>query len=185
MTDTNIQQIWRRVLAGDVHAWGELVRLYAALVNTVARRVGLATLDAEDCAQHTWMSLYRNRRVIKDPQALPAWLIRTTHRQAVYIYKKRIRTSEAEADRAIEPVLTLPDEDVHKLEQQALIEIALRRLDKRCRSLLKQLFFAPDDKSYQQIAADLKIAPNTMGPLRSRCLKRLRRILDEMGFEWD
>ena len=75
MTEFNIEHIWKSVLAGDVHAWGELVRVYAALVNTVARRVGLSGLDAEDCAQHTWMSLYRNRRVIKDPQALPAWLI--------------------------------------------------------------------------------------------------------------
>jgi len=181
----DIQQIWRRVLEGDVHAWGELVRLYAALVNTVARRVGLTTLDAEDCAQHTWMSLYRNRRVIKDPTALPAWLIRTTHRQAVYIYKKRIRTTEAEADRAISPALILPDDEVHQLEQQAIIEIALQRLDTRCKILLEQLFFAPDEKSYQQIAKDLGVAPNTMGPLRSRCLKRLRRILDDMGFEWD
>ena len=185
MTDFNIEHIWKSVLAGDVHAWGELVRVYAALVNTVARRVGLKSLDAEDCAQHTWMSLYRNRRVIKDPQALPAWLIRTTHRQAVYLYKRRIRASEAESDRAIEPQLTLPDEEVHRLEQQAIIELALNRLDKRCKSLLQQLFFASDEKSYLQIARELGIAPNTMGPLRSRCLKRLRRILDEMGFEWD
>jgi RNA polymerase sigma factor (sigma-70 family) len=185
VTDFNIEHIWKSVLAGDVHAWGDLVRVYAALVNTVARRVGLSTVDAEDCAQHTWLSLYRNRRVIKDPQALPAWLIRTTHRQAVYLYKKRIRTSEAEADRAIEPQLTLPDEEVHRLEQRAIIELALGRIDGRCRRLLEQLFFAPDEKSYQQIARELGIAPNTMGPLRSRCLKRLRRILDEMGFEWD
>lgn len=181
----DIKQIWRRVLAGDVHAWGELVRLYAALVNTVARRVGLSSLDAEDCAQHTWLSLYRNRKVIKDPTALPAWLIRTTHRQAVYIYKKRKRTSEAEADRVIEPTLTLPDDEVHRLEQQAIIELALSKIDGRCRKLLEQLFFAPDEKSYQEIARELGVAPNTMGPLRSRCLNRLRKILDEMGFEWD
>ena len=184
MTD-NINEVWRLVLAGDIRAWERLVRQYAALVHTVARRVGLSQIDAEDCAQHTWLSLFRNRRAIKEPKALPAWLIRTTHRQAVYLFKKRVRVSEAETERALQPQLELPDDEIHRLEQQVLIEQALGCLDKRCRRLVEQLFFAPDDHSYKEIAKSLGVAPNTLGPLRSRCLNKLRRILHEMGFEED
>ncbi|MFW9817841.1 MAG: RNA polymerase sigma factor, partial [Candidatus Thorarchaeota archaeon] len=73
----NIHDIWRRVVIGDAVAWRELVETFAGLVYGVARRVGLSVPDAEDCAQQTWLTLYRKKDTIKDPQSLPAWLIRT------------------------------------------------------------------------------------------------------------
>ena len=92
---TDIYRIWQGVLQGNPAAWQELVGLYSGLVNTIAIRVGLDVADAEDCAQHTWLTLYRKRDSIRDPKALPAWLIRTTHLKAARMAERLHRGTAA------------------------------------------------------------------------------------------
>ncbi len=182
MTD-DIHHIWKAVLAGDSAAWCELVRLYSGLVFTVARRVGLSDFDAEDCAQHTWMALFRRRRAIKDPVGLPAWLIRTTHRQAVHTLRRLSRHTALETTGAEGGCAELPDAAVQQLEHRVMLEVAIRRLDARCRKLLVELFLSDRPRSYLDVARSLRIKPNSLGPLRSRCLGKLKRLLKKMGYE--
>jgi len=181
----HIAKIWARVREGDHEAWRILVERYSPLVYTVAIRVGLTRIDAEDCAQHAWMALYRNRRVIKDPARVPFWLIQTTRRQAVRMVKQMSRHTFIDPDPQIEAGAALPDEEIVALERQAILEVALNQLDGRCAAVLRALFFEPENKSYKQIAKDLGIAANTLGPLRSRCLERLKNVLEELGYETD
>ena len=181
----NLSHIWEKVRRGDAHAWQELVRLYAGLVNTVARRVGLSAADAEDCAQHTWIALYRRRRTIKDPTALPAWLIRTTHREAVAMARRLIGRPEADTSAAQVDPGALPDEVVTQLEHQAIVTSAVRQLDARCRKLITALFLSPEKKSYREVARLIGVKPNSLGPLRDRCRSKLRRIIEKMGYTWD
>jgi len=96
-----IIDIWQGVLQGDPPSWRTIVERYEALVFTVARRAGLTRADAEDCAQHTWLSLYRTRHTIKDPVALPAWLIRTTHRRALRMAKQQARLNPLYSERIL------------------------------------------------------------------------------------
>ena len=181
----NIKDIWAKVRDGDPAAWRSVVERYSALVYTVAMRTGLSEFDAEDCAQHAWMALYRNRRAIRDPARLPVWLIRTTRREAVRMIRRRMRQNQFADDPVDVPSPTLPDDEMLRLERQAILEIGLGRLDERCRKILRALFLAPEDKSYAEIARSAGVKPNTFGPLRSRCLNRLRKILQELGYEWD
>lgn len=95
------------------------------------------------------------------------------------------RHTFVDPDPQIEAEAALPDEEVIALERQAILEVALEHLDSRCAALLRALFFEPENKSYKQIAKDLGVAANTLGPLRSRCLERLRKVLEELGYETD
>jgi RNA polymerase sigma factor (sigma-70 family) len=153
------------------------------LVLTVARRAGLAEFEAEDCAQHTWLALFRHRKAIKEVAALPAWLIQTTHREAVRISRSRARDALAGSvgPEAVEE--TLPDDDLLRLERLAALEAALAQLDTRCATILRLMFLSNEDVTYRDIAERVGVSPNALGPLRLRCLKRLRKILKEMGFE--
>ncbi len=185
----DLRAIWSRVVHGDASAWRQLVDGYSGLVYTVARRVGLAPPDAEDCAQQTWLALYRNRKKIKDAEALPAWLIKTTHRRAVQIHKKYpppTTSAETTADSGA-PVdgAALPDKIIVELESRAILEAAVARLDGRCRKLVTWLFLSPNRISYNDVSDRLGVKPNSLGPLRSRCLKKLRKILKDMGYETD
>jgi RNA polymerase sigma factor (sigma-70 family) len=155
-------------------------------VHTVALRVGLSEPDAEDCAQHVWMTLYRNRRSIKDPKALPSWLIKTTHRKAVEISKQFSRKEALEQGAAPSfDAVTLPDQELYELELRAVLQAAMGELDPRCRQLLSILYFSPDKKTYSEIARTIKVKSNALGPLRSRCLTKLKKILKNIGYEWD
>jgi len=185
----DLPSIWSRVERGDASAWQQLVDSYAGLVYTVARRAGLSAPDAEDCAQQTWLALYRNRKKIKDPTALPAWLIRSTQRNAVRICRKYAReapTAGADSDsgRQVDSA-ALPDEIMAELESRAVLEAAVAQLDGRCRKLVTWLFLSSELISYSDASRRLGVKPNTLGSLRSRCLKRLRTILKDMGYDTD
>ena len=159
--------------------------MYSGLINTIARKAGLSPLDAEDCAQQTWLTLYKKRKYIKDPVALPAWLIKTTYRQAVYQARHLKPDQDIEAASEQADTAELPDETVTQLEYQAVLEYALKQLDPRCRRLLTELYLAPQTPSYKDIAKSINILPNSIGPLRSRCLLKLKEILKKMGYETD
>ncbi len=175
-------QLWNRVLEGDNIAWSELVKRYSALVFTVATRIGLSNIDAEDCAQYTWVTLYKKRHTIKDPIGLPAWLILTTKRRAMRILKTQHRQSDFPADLEYVESSIPPDKELLNLELQDILERAIEQLDPRCQKLLYSLFLSPKEYSYEDIARELGISRNTLGPLRSRCLKKLRTIVKKMGY---
>lgn len=178
----NSPESWEKLRNGDAEAWDNVVSRYTPLVYSVARRAGLTSYDAEDCAQITWISLYRNRLKIRDPQKLPAWLIKTTHRNAIRMmrnhYRNRIDLT-ADSDR---PDPVIPDEELLKIERLDALIHALEQMDGRCRKILSSLFLSPKEMSYESIAKAVGIAPNSLGPIRARCLKRLREIMKKMGY---
>ena len=172
---SDLHILWTRIRDGDTGAWRELVSLYSDLVYSVALRVGLSQPDAEDCSQQTWLTLYRKRKSLRDPQALPAWLITTTHRNAVALarrFKLRPQTDEFEG---LEAPGALPDEELLRLEQQAILKAAIGQLDSRCRKLLEELFFGTGQQSYAELARSLKLKSNSIGSLRGRCLEKLKK----------
>lgn len=181
----DIHSLWQRVAADDRGAWADLVRRYAALVMTVAVRAGLSQSDAEDCGQQVWLALYRTRQQLRNPERLPSWLIQTTRRRAIRMRQQQASRQQLEKEPIITEPVRLPDEKVLRLERQAMLDLALSRLDPRCRRLLRMLFLSPRSFTYNDIAQQLDLSPNALGPLRSRCLKRLKKILEELGYPMD
>ena len=53
---------------------------------------------------------------------------------------------------------------------------ALSELD---RQLVYAFFYDPTAPSYAEIASRLGVSPETVGPLRTRCLRRLRAALGD------
>jgi len=167
-------------VSGDPSAWETVVDRYAPLVYAVARHCGLASTDAEDCAQQTWLALYRQRRSILDPMKLPGWLTQTTRRKATRMRSRRRRSDEVNRQLpSPEPAVPI-DQAIETLEQRALLELAMEQLDPRCYKLLRAIFLSPDDTSYRDIARELAIPLNSVGPTRSRCLKKLKKILESL-----
>jgi RNA polymerase sigma factor (sigma-70 family) len=177
--------IWQQVLEGGYPAWRQLVRRYSGLVLSVARRVGLSESDAEDCTQQVWLALFRNRQKIRDPAGLPAWLSRASRRQAIKIRQRQARRTEMERTDRWQNAAVLPDSELEHIERQEMLRHALNQLDDRCQKLLTALFLSEDDKSYSEAAAALGLAPNSLGPLRSRCLKKLQKNLQKIGYHVD
>jgi len=178
-----LNDIWCGVLDKNPECWSELVRRLEPLVYSAARRIGLSLGEADDCVQETWIALYHSRHRIKDPTRIPSWLVRTASRRAVRMARRRDRDVEGVEVVETAPSLRLPDEELERLETAALVRLALDSVEPRCRRLLHALYLAPATKKYRQISRELGIPPNSFGPTRSRCLKKLRQILKEFGCE--
>jgi len=179
-----LNDIWCGVLDKNPESWSKLVRRLEPLVYSAARRIGLSLGEADDCVQETWIALYRSRHRIKDPSRIPSWLVRTASRGAVRMARRRDRDIEGDEGTHTVSSGSLPDEELERLETAALVRLALDSMEPRCRRLLHALYLAPATKKYHQISRELGIPPNSFGPTRSRCLKKLRQILTRLGCEF-
>ena len=172
---------------GDASAWETLSTRYRGLIYNVGRRVGLDKEQAADVCQNVFAILVRKLDRIEQPARIGAWLMTTTRHEA-WKLRQRERVSgmtvsydEHEIDALTEDTI-LPDERLLRLEEQHKVRIGVAALDERCRKLLALLFYRPDAAPYAEVATTLGIPEGSIGPLRGRCLLKLRRILDDMGF---
>lgn len=182
MNRTN-QQLLEEVKLGHDWAWKILVARYEKLVMNVAMRCGLSRIDAEDCAQKSWIALYKNLDTIRDPARLGAWLAITTRRNAARMAKRLAAESEYfDGDCAGDHEPLISDQEAARLERRIQLEYAINQLDDRCQKLIREIFYSPRGDSYREISERLGISENSIGPTRYRCLEKLRRILKECGF---
>ncbi|MFH2034820.1 MAG: sigma-70 family RNA polymerase sigma factor [Candidatus Zixiibacteriota bacterium] len=185
-------ELWSEIVNGSSKAWEVLVKRYQALVYTVAMRMGLSQADAADCFQQTWSLLFQYSSKLRDPSRLSAWLVTTAKREALRLKRRvsenymQISHSDNSQEDRISPSGVefasqnpLPDKELEILERQAQLEIALKEIGGRCQELLETIFFSPEDKSYREIAQSLGMAYNSIGPLRQRCLEKLKKILEK------
>jgi RNA polymerase sigma factor (sigma-70 family) len=176
--DQPITDLVTRASRGDQRAWDDLVERYAPLVWSVCRRYQLSSADAEDVHQTVWLQLVSRLDKIRDPAALPGWLATTTRRECLRVLRA------ARGPRAAEPVPdaeTIPDQqagladqELLEAERHAALRAALARLPPGYQRLIGKLIEDPP-LTYAQIGASLNIPVGSIGPLRGRCLDRLRR----------
>jgi RNA polymerase sigma factor (sigma-70 family) len=171
---------------GDVTARGrgaalavdELVPIHTPMLWQVARAAGLGKQDAEDVVQTVWVSLLSHLDGIRSPEALTAWLVTATRREAWRVAAAGRKTQPADH----EWLLAIPDpradseERVLLAEQQRTLWAALRTLEPRCQALLRIVAFVarPD---YDIVAERLEMRRGSVGPTRLRCLEKLRLAL--------
>jgi len=162
-----------RCREGDEAAWDHLVGRYERLVFTVARRNGLGTADAADVTQATFEILLDEIDSLRSGERLGSWLATVARRQAW----RTSRHADRETPREI-----LPRPDPHDanedLERFIWVYEAVVRLHQPCRDLILALFFDPSEPSYADVAVRIGRPAGSIGPLRSRCLGRLREELE-------
>jgi len=161
--------------AGDESAWAELIESYSALIASIPRRYRLPDHLVEEVFADVCAILFRSLPGIRDPKALPRWIVRTTTRTTWEAARRARRALPADL-----PELTgaaPPDEVVAALEEEQIVRTALRAVSEKCRRLLALLYFDPAAPSYDEVARRLKVPRGSLGPTRRRCLDRLRRKL--------
>jgi RNA polymerase sigma factor (sigma-70 family) len=160
-----------RCIRGDQAAWRDLVVRYERLVYSVALTFCSHADDASDVFQQVWMELYQQLADLHHVEALPAWLITVTRRQAYKLVNSRRGSEPLDED--------LPDtkQQLAHIEREHALERALGQLPDRCRNLINLLYFTADEPSYADIANKLGMPVASIGPTRARCLDKLRKLL--------
>ena len=173
-------------LQGDVAAWEALLSRYQRLIYSIPIRMGLSPNDAADIFQSVSLKLLRSLATLRDHERISAWLTVTTRRECWQLAALRRREQvivpldrEDNRDQPGEVVSAEPsaDEQLLRLEQQQILRDAVAMLPEPCRQLITMLFYSGGKLSYVEIARQLNIPRPSLGPMRARCLVRLRKLL--------
>jgi RNA polymerase sigma factor (sigma-70 family) len=171
---------------GDQEAWAALLDKYKNLIFSVALRQGLDGDDAADVFQRVCLLLLAELAHLRQAEALPMWLIRVTSRECQRWRRQQRRHGERELspdDAAlVADERPLAEEVLAQIRDEQTLRDAIRGLPPRCRRLVALLFFEVPPRPYHEIARELGLATGSIGFIRGRCLRRLRRELEGKGF---
>lgn len=174
----------RNCRSGDQSAWNELVDRYQRLIFAIPRRAGLSEDQASDIFQEVFVLLFERLDEIRQPEKLRSWLVTTAKFKTWAVVRADKKTSFAETTEEMELEMSnipdnsaLAEENILRLEQQHLVRTALGKLDERCQQILSMLYLRDTAASYSEVAEVIAVGETSISPLRSRCLKKLEKLL--------
>jgi RNA polymerase sigma factor (sigma-70 family) len=170
---------------GNQAAWSTLIEKYKNLIFSVPIKFGLSRDDSADVFQAVCLNLLSDLPNLREPRALPKWLMQTTYHKCLLWKKQRLTLLEDTTpteESEVPAVEQLPDELLQQLEREQLLRETIGSLSPRCARMVRMLFFEDPPRPYQDVAKELGIATGSIGFIRGRCLKKLRQQLDAEGF---
>jgi RNA polymerase sigma factor (sigma-70 family) len=162
---------------GEAAAWNELVERFSRYVYSIAVRVyRLSETDAEDVFQEVFARTYEHLDRLRDDDAIRPWLAQLTRRLCV----DRLRASGREELTSELPELASGAWLV-RLDEAIMVHQAMSELPGNCREVLDRFFCR--DESYRTIGAALELPAGTIASRISRCLARMRELLEGRNCE--
>jgi RNA polymerase sigma factor (sigma-70 family) len=174
--ESSVSQLVAAALQGDHTSWNRLVDRFTPLLLSVIRRHRLQGDDAEDVVQTVWLRLVEKLEGIREPEALPGWIITTARNECLHLIKARRFVSPTDLEDRGWPEGTGPsavDSDLLEVERHEALLMALAELPERQRALLLLLIEDPP-LSYEEIGRRLGVPVGSIGPTRARALARVR-----------
>ncbi|MGE5287424.1 MAG: RNA polymerase sigma factor [Micromonosporaceae bacterium] len=174
--DSPINSLVDAASRGDHGAWHELVQRFSPLLVAVIRQFRFNASETDDIAQTVWLRLVEHLGELREPRALPSWIVTTAKRESLRFLATQRRTSPYDP---LEPgwltaVTGETDEELLRAEREQALLAGLAELPSRQRELL--LFLVEDPPlTYAEISERTGMAVGSIGPTRSRALERLRQ----------
>lgn len=170
-----VSELVARALGGHSASWDRLVERFMPLMVSIVRRHRLQDAEAEDVAQTVWLRLIEHLGAIREPRALPGWIVTTTRNECLHVIRGRRVVSSADLDTHGRPDDDAPglDSDLLESERHEALLSALAELPERQRALLLLLIEDPP-LPYEEIARRLAMPIGSIGPTRARALTRIR-----------
>jgi RNA polymerase sigma-70 factor, ECF subfamily len=183
----------RQCVAGDQHAWQQLVAAQHRRIYAICYRFTGSASDAEDLTQDVFLKLYRNLASFDDHKGSFQTWITTLARNLLVDHFRRTRMERATdsldaslssdedgmslADRLADP---RPSQETHAsgLELKARIQLALAQLSPELREAV--VFRDLEDMDYKEIAQVLRIPEGTVKSRISRGRGELARFLQRI-----
>ncbi|MFD5746724.1 sigma-70 family RNA polymerase sigma factor [Streptomyces sp. NPDC127033] len=155
---------------------GILVRALLPLVRAeAAAEAPAAGVEAGDLEQGAWVRLLERPARAGAPGDPARWVRDVVRAEA----RRARRTAARERTYRHEPPADLesdPERIVLRTDRNRAVRAAVGRTPGRCPSVLTAMLSAKD-LTYREMAGELGMSQGSLGPLRSRCLGCLRRML--------
>ena len=174
------------MLSGNQAAWAVLIRRYQNLIYFFPRRYGASAADAADVFQVVCTELFVALPQLRDHESLRAWIVSVASHQAYHWkrgYVKRAQRESEDPATAAPLLATPPSTALEEAQRDNAVREAIGELSPRDRELMRLLFYEDPPAPYQTVAKRLGLAAGSIGLTRSRCLKKLERILAMRGHE--
>ena len=173
----------QRCLNHEPGAWNDFVDRYLGLIYHVIhhtshlRSIPLQPEDVEDMASEVLLQIvagdYAVLRQFREKCSLATYLTVIARRICVHEMARRA------AAREVQPPATTPEPEVEEeprgsgLERHEEVERLLSRLPGREREVVRLHYI--EGRTYEEIATELNIPVNSIGPILSRARKKLRQ----------
>ena len=174
----------KECLRGSEEAWSLLVDKYKALIYSIPVKYGLPPHEAADVFQATCAELLVRLPELREPRALPKWLMQVAHHEC-YRWKRqqqRLVSRDAEPDLPEPETAPIAESVLQQTQEEQMLREAMSTLSPQCHRLVQLLFFETPARPYTEVAKELGLAVGSIGFTRQKCIERLRRQLDELGF---
>ena len=159
-------------LAGDAKAWNRLVEVLSPTAWGMITAHGMSPDEREDIYQHVFLKLTASLPTIREPQALPRWIMRVAEHECFAEIRRKHRTDPLTDAEARPDLNDGPEDLVLGFDEATQLGMALRRLDERCRHLLA---LWANRVSMKDIAPTMDMALGSIGPTLGRCKEKLAR----------
>ncbi len=179
-------ELLRQCRQGNQTAWDDLVARYQRLIFAIPRRAGLTDEQAADVFQEVFLTLFEKLEDIEQPEKIRSWIVTT----AKFKTWATVRASKGQHSPRTEEEMDyemanlvdespLADDMLIELERQHLIRAALLQLEERCQKILSMLYLGVSVSSYSEVAQAIGVGETSISPLRSRCLRKLEKLLNK------
>ena len=171
-------------LSGDEQAWSELIDRYNRLIFSIPLKQGLNREEAGDIFQAVCLDLVAELPRLRDPQALPAWLIQTTlHKVSKWRRRnERFVPDEGTHRRVRRPIrTTCRTRSFENCSRRRRCATPSRRCPIAASAMVQMLFFETPARPYKDVAQALGVATGSIGFLRSRVSTGCGRSLEGIG----
>jgi RNA polymerase sigma factor (sigma-70 family) len=180
----NNTRLVKECLSGNEEAWSLLIDKYKALIYSIPVKYNLSRHEAADVFQATCVELLVRLPELREPRALPKWLMQVAHHECYRLkgLNQRVVSRDAEPDLPEPEAPAIAESLVLQTQEEQILREAMTTLTPQCRRLVELLFFETPSRPYAQVAAELGLAVGSIGFTRQKCIERLRRQLEELGF---
>jgi RNA polymerase sigma factor (sigma-70 family) len=179
------ERLVKACLSGNEEAWSLLIEKYKALIYSIPVKYRLPSHEASEVFQATCVELLQHLSELREPRALPKWLMQVAHHQC-FRYKKqqqRLVSRDGDADLPEPETPAIAETLVQQTQEEQILREAMAALSPQCRRLVELLFFESPARPYSEVATELGLAVGSIGFTRQKCMDRLRKLLGELGFD--
>lgn len=178
MPETSVAELLAAAEGGSQAAWDALVDRYGRLVWSVVRGFRFDAATAADVSQTVWLRLVEHCGRIRDPERLPSWLATTARNESIRASRRLAKAVPTEFSVEVADAAA-PSVDERLLDDEQLREVlgAFDDMSPKCQELLRTLCIDPP-LDYEAVSELLGMPVGSIGPTRSRCLDRLRRLME-------
>jgi len=178
-----VERLVAECLKGNETAWSELIDRYKNLIYSIPIKLGMYE-EAPDIFQAVCLDMLEGLGQLREPHALPKWIMQACYHKCLQYRSKAEKHSPVsnQVEDTLDSERPIPEEVLVELEKEQMVRDAISQLNQRCGRMVGMLFFEDPPRPYEEVAREFGVATGSVGFIRGRCLHRLRKQLEKMGF---